>query len=518
MIDESWRVGAGSTRLPGVAHDIDGAFLDLPLAALADAALSRAAELGAEHADIRVERLASARLTMRDAAVESSERTDHSGFGVRVIVDGAWGFAAATELMPDAVAAAAARAVDVARVTARACTERIELAPEPAYGEVRWVSAYDVDPLDVPEAEQVELLGGWSRRLLSADEVAHVDVELSAVRENKFYADLAGTSAIQQRVRVHPSVTAVWVDDSGGFESMATLAPPAGRGFEYLTGTGWDWDGELAELPSHLGEKAAAPTVEAGSYDLVIDPTNLWLTIHESVAHATELDRALGYEANYAGTSWATFDGLGTTRFGSPAMNVTGDRVTPHGLSTVGYDDEGVAAQQWDVVRDGILVGYQLDRRTAALKGFDRSNGCAFADGPGRMPIQRMPNVSLQPDLSGPDTAGLIAGVERGIYAVGDKSWSIDMQRFNFQFTAQRFYLIRGGQLAGQLRDVAYQGSGPTFWGSLEAVGGPSTYLLAGAFNCGKGQPSQVAPVSHGCPSALFRGVRILNTRQESGR
>ncbi len=502
-----------------MANDIDPTFLALPLRELADAALSRARDLRLDHADIRVERIASQRLTLRDAKLESAERNDQVGFGVRVIADGTWGFAAASDLTPDAVARAVDTAVDVARVTSQACTERIELAPEPAYGDVTWVSAYDGDPFSVPEGEQVELLAGWSRRLLASDAVSHVDAELGAVRENKFYADLAGTTTTQQRVRVQPTVTAVWVDAAtGGFETMTSLAPPAGRGFEYLTGSGWDWDAELDELPSLLEERSKAPSVTAGTYDLVIHPSNLWLTIHESVGHATELDRALGYEANYAGTSWATFEGFADRRFGSAAMNVTGDRTAEHGLSTVGWDDEGVAAQQWDIVRDGMHVGYQLDRRTAALKGFGRSNGCGFADSPAHMPIQRMPNVSLEADPHGPDTDGLIAGVERGIYAVGDKSWSIDMQRFNFQFTAQRFYEIRNGKLAGQLRDVAYQGSGPSFWGSLEAVGGPSTYLLAGAFNCGKGQPGQVAPVSHGCPSALFRGVRILNTREESGR
>ena len=185
---------------------------------------------------------------------------------------------------------------------------------------------------------------------------------------------------------------------------MATLAPPAGRGWEYLTGTFWDWDTELAQLPELLVAKLKAPSVEAGSYDLVIDPTNLWLTIHESIGHATELDRALGYEANYAGTSFATPDKLGSLQYGSAVMHVTGDRTVENGLASVGYDDEGVAGQSWDIVKDGVLVGYQLDRRIAHSFGYDRSNGCAFADSPSHIPVQRMANVSLQPAADGPST------------------------------------------------------------------------------------------------------------------
>ena len=250
----------------------------------------------------------------------------------------------------------------------------------------------------------------------------------------------------------------------------------------------------------------------------MIDPSNLWLTIHESIGHATELDRALGYEAAYAGTSFATLDKLGTLKYGSPMMNVTGDRTVEHGLATVGYDDEGVATQSFDIVRDGTLVGYQLNRQMAVAHGFGRSNGCAFADSAGHIPLQRMANVSLQAAADGPTTDELISGVERGVFVLGDRSWSIDMQRYNFQFTGQRFYKIENGRLSGQLRDVAYQATTTDFWGSMAAVGGPSTYVLGGAFNCGKGQPGQVAPVSHGCPSALFRSINVLNTVAEGSR
>ncbi len=439
--------------------------------------------------------------------------------GVRVVVDGAMGFAGSVAAGAEQAASLVDEAVEVARTIARAGGDRVVLADEPGHGMLSWTSPYDIDPVDVALADKVAVLTEWSDRVLGSGSVDHVTADVLAVTEDKFYADLRGTEATQRRVRVHPTLEAFAVDPDGGFETMRTLAPPVGRGWEYLLGTGWDWDAELDSLPDLLAEKVRAPSIVAGSYDLVVDPTNLWLTIHESIGHATELDRAMGYEAAYAGTSFATLDQLGSLRYGSEIMQVTGDRTTPHGLATVALDDEGVAAQSFDLVRDGLLAGYQLDRSIAATSGLGVSNGCAFADSPLHVPIQRMANVSLQPaEGDGPTTEELIAGVERGIYIMGDKSWSIDMQRYNFQFTGQRFYRIEGGQLVGQVRDVAYQATTTDFWGSMEAVGGASTYRLGGAFNCGKGQPGQVAPVSHGCPSVLVRGVRVLNAREEAGR
>jgi len=497
---------------------VDQSFTALPLHRLADAALQRARDFGVSHADFRLERLRGQRLGLRDAELEGVHDTDEVGFGVRVILDGTWGFASGVDLTAQEVVRVTEEAVRVAQVSAAISPVAVELVGEPVHADATWVSAYDVNPLDVPVAEKAETLTDWSRRVLAHEVVQHVSASLSQVVENKFYADLAGTVTTQQRVRLAPELTIHGIDRSGSrFDSMTTLAPPVGRGYEYVTG-GYDWDTELAELPDLLGQKLAAPTVEPGTYDLVVDPTNLWLTIHESIGHATELDRALGYEANYAGTSFATYDKLGSLRYGSEHLNITGDRTVEHGLSTIGYDDDGVTGQQWTIVDRGTLVGYQVDRSMAALKQMERSNGCAYADSPRHVPVQRMANVSLQPDPDGPSTAGLIGDVDNGIYVVGDKSWSIDMQRFNFQFTGQRFYAIRGGELAGQLRDVAYQATTTDFWGSMSAVGGPQTWRLGGTFSCGKAQPGQSAPVSHGCPSAVFRGVRILNTATESGR
>ena len=297
----------------------------------------------------------------------------------------------------------AALAVAMARVATPVARERVELAPEPVHAGRAWASPVGIDPFQVPDAEVLALLESRSAALLASAHVQRVDAGFHAFRDITYYADSAGTDTLQQRTRVAGDVDGLprhrralrrhvrrarrrW--RAAGSTSSAT-AP----------GTGTP---SSRPCPSCWRRSRSRPSVEPGRYDLVLDPTNLWLTIHESVGHATELDRALGYEANYAGSSFATLDQLGTLQYGSPLMHVTGDRTAPYGLSTVGFDDEGVAAQSWDLVRDGTLVGYQLDRRMAAEHGFGRSNGCAFADSAVHVPVQRMPNVSLQPDPDGP--------------------------------------------------------------------------------------------------------------------
>ena len=500
-------------------REVDADFLAIPRRRLADAALAAATEAGASYADLRIHRIADEHVRLRDGALEAATLTRELGLAVRVIVDGTWGFASHAELSSEIAAETARRAVQVARTLRALNAEAIELAQEPVYSDAEWVSSYVIDPFDIAAADKVAVLEDYSGRLLRADGVDHVSAGFNGVKEQTYYADTFGSSITQQRVRVQSSLDAISVDSQAGvFESMRTLAPPTGRGWEAVVDDAvWNWSDELARVPLLLAEKVRAPSVESGPTDLVIDPSNLWLTIHESIGHATEFDRAIGYEAAYAGTSFATPDKLNEMRYGSPVMNVTADRAVDFGLATVGYDDEGVAAQTWDLVRDGVFVGYQLDRVFSLRLGQARSNGCSYADSPHHVPIQRMANVSLQPGPEDLSTADLISRVEKGIYIVGDKSWSIDMQRYNFQFTGQRFFSIYNGELAGQLRDVAYQSTTTDFWGAMEAVGGESTWRLGGAFNCGKAQPGQIAPVSHGCPSALFRGIGVLNTVTEGG-
>lgn len=471
---------------------------------LAEAALDGARRLGARHASFRLERVRTGQLVLSDGSVRSAHDAAVTGLSVQVWRDGAWGFAASGDLTTRSAHDTARQAVDAAK-SCSVLGREDEPVPEPVH-DGAWSSGFRVNPFSVPEAERADLLAGWSARLLAAPGVAHVRAKVVAVQEDKFYADLAGTSTAQRRVRVHPQVVV-----AGGSTALRTVGPPTGRGWEYLLGEGWDWDAELAALPGLLRGKQDARPVAPGAYDLVIDPSQLWHTIHESVGHATELDRVLGHEASYAGTSFVRPCDVGELRYGTPLMTVTADRTTPHGLATVGYDDQGVAAQSWDLVREGVLVGSQYDRRTARAAGATRSVGCAFAESALRPAITRMPNVSLAPVPGGPTTEELISAVDEGIYLVGSDSWSIDARRGNFQFTAQRAHRVHRGELAGQLSGVAYQSDTSAFWGALSAVGGEGTYRLFGADLCGKGRPVQVAAVSHGCPTAVFQGVRVRN-------
>ncbi|MDL4776716.1 MULTISPECIES: TldD/PmbA family protein [Thermomonosporaceae] len=497
--------------------ELDAAFESLPLHAIADAALDRAARLGAKHASVRVGRVRAGGALLRDGVTAGSHDTTHTGLAVSVVCGGTRGFAATTEPTPEAAAQVTERAVAVARACAALGGDLGEPADEPVYPGAAWSSSHRINPFDLPQSEWAAPLAEWSRRLMAAPDVVHVHAKVKVTQENTFYADLAGTTAVQQRVRIHPQLLALGVDPrTGRAETLRTLGPPTARGLEYLTGEGWDWDDEVAGMPAHLGAKLRAAAAEPGRHDLVIDPSNLWLTIHETVGHATELDRALGHELGYAGTTFAAPDRLGSLRYGSGLMNVTADRIAEHGLATVGFDDEGVAAQSWDLVTGGVLTGFQTDRRNARIVGAERSTGCAFAESGSREPLQRMPNVSLRPAPGGPSTADLISGVSAGIYVVGSGSWSIDTRRQNFQFTAQRCHRIRHGRLTGQIRDVAYQGDSTDFWASLYALGGPADYREFGADLCGKGQPVQAAAASHGSPAALFRDVRVLNASQEA--
>jgi TldD protein len=311
-----------------MSDTVDSDFLALPLLATADAALSAATNAGASHVDVRIERVRTGSLQLRDTLPESQSDDTVTGVGVRVIVNGAWGFASSPEISPASAEKLAKIAVAMAKTSKPLSTEEVALVSEPVYGKQSWISDYEIDPFSVSDESKITRLAELSKKLLASSTVNHVSAYTMYVKEQKFYADSYGTSTTQQRVRVQANIDAISVGDHG-FESMRTLAQPAGFGWEWMDNRVYNWDAEIDELPSLLAEKVQAPTVEAGKYDLLIHPSNLFLTIHESIGHATELDRAIGYEANYAGTSFATPEKLGHLKYGSDLMNVTGDRITP---------------------------------------------------------------------------------------------------------------------------------------------------------------------------------------------
>jgi len=271
---------------------------------------------------------------------------------------------------------------------------------------------------------------------------------------------------------------------------------------------------EAREAAEQAIEKHSAKSVEPGKYDLVLDPSHLFLTIHESVGHPLELDRVLGYEANYAGTSFATLDKWrsGDFQYGSEIVNFVADKNQKDALATVGYDDDGVKTKKWDLVRDGILVNYQATRDQVNIIDQNESHGCCYADSWSSVPFQRMPNVSLEAGKEDKSVQDIISNTEDGIYIKGRGSYSIDQQRYNFQFGGQLYYEIKNGEITQMLRDVAYQSNTQEFWNTCAELGGPSTYELGGTFFDGKGQPSQVSAVSHGCPTTRFEGVNVINT------
>ncbi|MDX2192794.1 MAG: TldD/PmbA family protein [Gemmatimonadales bacterium] len=501
---------------------------------LADTALDAARGAGATYADVRIGRYLNQSVQARDGKVQNIADTESVGAGVRVLVRGTWGFAATNELTPDGLAACAREAAAIARANAALQAEPVRLAATKGTGEVRWRTPIEVNAFDVPVAEKAALLAAASEGALRAG-ASFVNASLFLVNEQKYFASTDGSYIDQDVHRLWPTFTVTVVDRaSGKFASRDGLGAPVGMGWEYLLGrpagkragpatmlydTSYDLVEDARLAAEQAKEKLAAKPVVPGRYDLVLDPTHLFLTIHESVGHPLELDRVLGYEANYAGTSFATLDKWRSKafRYGSPLVNFVADKTDARGLGTVGWDDEGVKCRRWPLVKDGILVDYQATRDQAHILGHAESHGCSFAQTWGDVQFQRMPNVSLQAGKKALTPAQMIAGVDRGIYILGRGSYSIDQQRYNFQFGGQLFYEIRGGKITGQLADVAYQSNTTEFWNAVTALCDQRDYRLGGSFFDGKGQPSQVSAVSHGCPTTRVDGVNVLNTGRKLG-
>ncbi|WP_163839798.1 TldD/PmbA family protein [Pseudoxanthomonas sacheonensis] len=501
---------------------------------LADAALAAATDAGASYCDVRVGRYLRQFVITREDKVQNVVNTESTGAGIRVIADGAWGFAATNDLTTNGVARAARQAAAIAKANAKIQTAKVQLAPVKGVGEVAWKTPIVKNAMNVPIKDKVDLLLGVNAAATNAG-ADFVNSMLFLVNEQKYFASTDGSYIDQDVHRIWAPMTVTAIDKaSGKFRTRDGLSSPMGMGFEYLDGAGsgkfvspngvvnyglsYDMKEDAIAGAKQAREKLKAPSVKPGKYDLVLDPSHTWLTIHESVGHPLELDRVLGYEANYAGTSFATLDKREAKfQYGSDKVNIVADKTQTGSLGAVGYDDEGVKTKQWDLISGGKLVDYQTIRDQAHILGKKESDGCCYADSWSSVQFQRMANVSLQAGKDKLSVADMVKDVENGIYIIGDGSFSIDQQRYNAQFGGQLFYEIKNGKIGAMIEDVAYQIRTPEFWNACAAICDESDYRMGGSFFDGKGQPGQVSAVSHGSSTARFNGINVINTARSLG-
>ena len=499
--------------------------MDAPTKDLLMAALNSAKMAGASFADARIGRTQRNFVITRETQIIEIVDTDTMGCGIRALVDGCWGFAATRTLTADGVAAAGKEASAIARANRVARDRPVELAAAPSLGERSWSNGFTVDPWSIPVEQKADLLLKANAEALKVTGVKYVASQMFFVKEQKNYANTEGTITNQTIVRswAPMSITAISTDFTD-FQSRSNTVQPAGRGYEHITEA--DIVGNARKWGEEAAQKLKAKPVEPGRYDLVLHPSHLWLTIHESVGHPTELDRAYGYEANYAGTSFVSPPEkmLGALKYGPEMLNVQGDRSQPGACATVGFDDEGVVPEDFLIIKNGVVNDYQTTREQANwLKWWYekngkpvRSHGCSYGDAWSSVQFQRMPNVSVLPGAKEQSYEDIIGATDKGIAIVGDGSFSIDQQRYNAQFGGQLFYEIKGGKIVGMLKDVAYQIRTPEFWNALDMLGGKKSYQLGASFFDGKGQPGQSNSVSHGCPPTRHRQINVINTGRKA--
>ena len=501
---------------------------------LADAALEAAKADGASYCDVRIGRYLRQFVVTREDRVENVVNTESAGVGIRVIANGTWGFAATSDATAAGVAKAARQAVTIAKANSRLQAKPVELAPVKGVGEVEWKTPIQKNAMEVPVKEKVDLLLAVNAAAMKAG-ASYINSTLFLVNEQKYFASTDGSYIDQDVHRIWAPMTVTAVDKaSGKFRIRQGLSDPRGMGYEYLEpkaadkislpggavvyGNSYDMVEDAVASAKQAQAKLKARSVKPGKYDLMLDPSHLWLTIHESVGHPLELDRVLGYEANYAGTSFATLDKWKEKfQYGSDKVTLFADKTQPGSLGAVGYDDEGVKTQRWDLVSKGKLVNYQVIRDQAHILGLKESQGCCYADSWSSVQFQRMANVSLAPGEAKLTPAEMIKDIENGIYIVGDGSFSIDQQRYNARFGGQLFYEIKNGKVTEMIEDVAYQIRTPEFWNACVAVCDQSDYRMGGSFFDGKGQPGQVSAVSHGSSTARFNGINVINTARSLG-
>ncbi|HCA42448.1 MAG TPA: TldD protein [Bacteroidetes bacterium] len=479
---------------------------------LCDIAIETAKLNGASYSDIRICKNRNQRIGTREEQVQYISDGDDFGFGVRVLVNGTWGFAANSVLNEDEVKKITLKACDIAKANSILQVSPVRLADVPSYVD-KWKTPVRVNPFDLSINEKIDFQLN-ANKLAKTAGANFVNSFMWFVNEYKIFASSVGSFIEQDLYRLWARTDVTVIDkESGEFDSRETFTQPIGMGYEYLLD--YPYLKDVEEAVEHTKMKLKAPSVTPGKRDIILHPSNLWLTIHETCGHPTELDRALGYEANYAGTSFMTTDKLNNLKYGSEIVNLYADKNQLNGLSSRGYDDDGVKTTEWDIIKNGKFVNYQTTRELAPLVGQNESFACAYGDSWATFPIQRMPNLSLRPGKEKLSLSDLISQTEDGIYIIGDSSWSIDMQRYNFQFTGQEFWEIKNGKIQGMLKDVAYQGNTVDLWNACDKICDESEYELGGSFFCGKGEPGQVAPVSHGSSPTRFRNINILNTKDQ---
>ncbi len=531
-------LGAGALMMPSLllGNDIPTEALlepgmdTLVKKRMADVALNTAKSLGATYADARIGRYLNQYVFTREDKVQNVVNTESFGIGIRVIANGTWGFASTNSVTEDGIKKATEQAVAIAKANSKIQTDPVQLAPVNAYGEVSWKTPITKDFKGVPVSEKVDLL--LTANAAALDNGAdYVNSALFMVNEQKYFASTDGSYIDQDIHRLWPTFRVTAIDKAkGNFKTRENMSAPVGMGYEYMDGleseklegpaglrlyrNSYDMVEDATIAAKQAKEKLTAKSVDAGKYDLVLEPNHLGLTIHESVGHPLELDRVLGYEANYAGTSFATLDKLksGNFQYGSDVVNLVADKTQVGSLGAVGYDDEGVKTKKWDLVRNGILTNFQAIRDQVHMIDQNESHGCCYAQSWDDVQFQRMPNVSLEPGKDKYSISEMIKDVDKGIYIAGRGSYSIDQQRYNFQFGGTVFYEIKDGEIVGMLEDVAYQSNTQEFWNSCVKICDESDYRVFGTFFDGKGQPSQASAVSHGSSTARFNDVNVINT------
>ena len=471
---------------------------------LTEVALARVQASGAEYGDIRLVDSTVQTITGEDRRIASVRESTDRGFGIRVLYHGGWGFAASSICSLEEVPRVADLAVEIARGSASLAIEKVKLADEPVYRD-QVVTARRIDPFAITLEKKTALLLETMELLQQQAGVVRSSAGLWACRDRKLFVSTEGTHLDFDLLALNGEFSAT-ASRHGRFASRSYNTPHLRTGYELIEEAKF-----LVEAPrvaAQAVEKVNAPAIETDVYDLVLDSEHLSLTMHESCGHPSELDRALGYEANYAGTSFLTTEKRGTFRYGSAQVNLVADNTERETLAATGYDDDGVACQRWDIVREGIFVDYCTNREVAPKIGESRSRGSNRADGWGSVPIVRIANIGLEPGNASVDD--LIADVKKGIYIEGHGSYSIDQRRYNFQFGGDAFWLIEHGKRTHMVRDVVYHGITPEFWGKCDGVADRLYRRRFGFITCGKGQPGQSGWMTHAASPARFRGVSVI--------